>query len=476
MDSRDFSENLLEASSYAVFIHNFREIINVNQTFLDLFGYKDKESVVGKKAIEMLVFHEDVKLVDEARERVKEGGPFFIPTIRLVKNDKSVFLAEAHIVTEVINEKLHLRVYARDITEAKYYESKLIESGKKYQTLFENSLDGIYKSTPDGRFVEVNTALVEMLGYSSAEELLAIDIKTDLYFDLKDRKIMPADVEDQYPLKRKDGSKIMVEDHSYYEYNDRGDIIFHHGILRDITSRLKEQKELENLLVLVEGQNDRLQNFAYIISHNIRSHSANLSSLAKFMKESKSEEEKESLISMLDNSAVKLEETIRNLNEVITLNQNLHGHWKLCNLKKEIEKSLEKLSQDIAENKVNVLLEVPPELEVRVVPSYLENILYNILTNAIRFRSKDVDSYIEIKEKNRKGYSVLEISDNGLGIDLKKNGNKLFRMYQKFHYNKDSRGFGLFLTKNQIESMNGKITVNSKPGEGSTFSIYFPVE
>ena len=466
-------ENLFEFSPYAIFIHDFKKITNVNHAFLELYGYADKDEIIGEPALESVVFPEDIKMVKKARKERKEGVPFFIPSVRLLKKDGSFFYAEAHASTFVFDGKQHLQISTRDITEAKKAEETLLESERKHRTLFQNSLDGIYKSTPAGRFVDVNPALVKMLGYDSEKELKSIDIKTQLYFKEEDRKIMASNIDDQYPLKRKDGSKIWVEDHAYYEYDDNGDILYHHGILRDVTEKIAEREKLQDLLAVTEDQNQRLQNFAHIISHNIRSHSANMSSLVRFLEESKSGKEKDELFEMLKTSTVKLNETIQNLNEIITVNQNLKKPKELRSLKKEIGNTLKVLSGDIIENEIMLSVDVDPKIKVNVIPAYLDSILLNVISNAIKYRSEDITSTIAIDASKQDEFIVLNIVDNGIGIDLEKHKGKLFRMYETFHSNKDSRGFGLYITKNQIEAMNGKIEVESELGKGSIFKIYF---
>lgn len=137
-------------------------------------------------------------------------------------------------------------------------ESHLLESEKIYLNLVERLPDGVYKSTHSGKFVEVNPAMVKMLGYSSKEELMAIDIKTELYFQPEDRESLVLQEKYQemgiFRLKRKDGSTLWVEDHGWYNLGENGEILFHEGIMRDITERknseelLKESEERFKLL------------------------------------------------------------------------------------------------------------------------------------------------------------------------------------------------------------------------------------
>ncbi len=96
-----------------------------------------------------------------------------------------------------------------------------------------------------------------------------------------------------------------------------------------------------------------------------------------------------------------------------------------------------------------------------------------MITNAIKYSSPDRAPVIQLSTEKIPGFIVLSVKDNGLGIDLEKFGERLFGMYVTFHKHKDARGFGLYITKNQVEAMDGRIEVESKPGEGSTFKIYF---
>lgn len=123
-------------------------------------------------------------------------------------------------------------------------------SEKSYQALIEKWPDGVYKSTHGGRFIEVNDAMVKMLGYDSKQELLNIDIKTELYFQPEDRESITLleKYEEMgiFRLKKKDGSEIWVEDHGWYILGDNEEILFHEGIMRDITERRMAEEILKD--------------------------------------------------------------------------------------------------------------------------------------------------------------------------------------------------------------------------------------
>ncbi len=127
-------------------------------------------------------------------------------------------------------------------------ENALKKSEELYRNLVERMPDGVYKSTHEGKFVEVNPAMVQILGYEDKDDLLSIDIKSTIYINPSDRdeinEMLHPEELGEYPLRKKDGSVIWVEDHGWFIYDDKGNIIFHEGILRDVTSRRKVQEEL----------------------------------------------------------------------------------------------------------------------------------------------------------------------------------------------------------------------------------------
>jgi len=104
---------------------------------------------------------------------------------------------------------------------------------------------------------------------------------------------------------------------------------------------------------------------------------------------------------------------------------------------------------------------------------YLESIFYNMISNALKYSKADVPPQINITSAVKEGHVALTFSDNGLGIDLKRHGAKIFKLNHTFHSGYDSKGVGLFMTKTQIETFGGNISVESEPGIGTTFTIVF---
>jgi signal transduction histidine kinase len=248
-----------------------------------------------------------------------------------------------------------------------------------------------------------------------------------------------------------------------------------YGVVYDITDQKKSELELQNLLNITREQNKRLQNFAYIVSHNIRSHSANIVGLMEVYKDAVDHEDKDLFFKMMGTSTDKLSETIDNLNEIITIQADNEKEKRGVNLKLEIEKTCGAINSIILQTNAQVENHVEEHLSIQTVPSYLESILLNLLSNSIKYRSPGRQCIVNITAQVAGKYVVLSIQDNGVGIDLERYGSKLFGMYKTFHNNKDARGIGLFITKNQIEAMNGRIEVQSQVNEGSVFKVFLPM-
>ena len=138
-----------------------------------------------------------------------------------------------------------------------------------------------------------------------------------------------------------------------------------------------------------------------------------------------------------------------------------------------IRKAIGVLNEQIHLKNANIINTVANDVIINYNPAYMESILLNLLSNAIKYAHPERDPIIFISSKYEKNKLVLLISDNGIGIDLKKNGDKIFGLYKTFAGNPDARGLGLFITRNQIEFMSGKITVESELGLGTTFKVYF---
>ncbi|MEB0280479.1 ATP-binding protein [Mucilaginibacter sp. 10B2] len=242
----------------------------------------------------------------------------------------------------------------------------------------------------------------------------------------------------------------------------------------DITSLVLGQEELEELVGVTSDQNKRLVNFTYIISHNIRSHVANIIGIINLNEADEKDIDDKTALKLIKASINSLDDVIHSLNEIISIQSNTNLVLKVINVQFEIDrivKSIQILIRN-AETTINYLFN--PEQQLNTNPTYFESILLNLITNAIKYKSPTLPLIININLFVEGNFKILTFNDNGLGIDLKKHYGQLFGMYNTFHGNKDAKGLGLFIIKTQIEALRGRIEVKSQLGEGTTFKVFFP--
>jgi len=267
--------------------------------------------------------------------------------------------------------------------------------------------------------------------------------------------------------------KIWVRATGKPVYNIDKEIIGIRGVFQDIDDEKSKILALQKTSDIIASQNSRLFNFAHIVSHNLRSHTSNLTLITELIDSMETLEEKLEMMGNIKKISESLNTTINHLNDVVTIQTQTHQNKVEVSFEDTLNYVKKSIGEYISVSKTKFIVDFSELPSLEYIPAYLESILLNLVTNAIKYKHASRDPEITIKTyiKNKKKY--LEIQDNGIGIDMNKYGNKLFGMYQTFHFNKDAVGIGLFITKNQIESLNGHIHVDSEVDKGSIFKIKF---
>nr|WP_294944002.1 HAMP domain-containing sensor histidine kinase [uncultured Mucilaginibacter sp.] len=229
---------------------------------------------------------------------------------------------------------------------------------------------------------------------------------------------------------------------------------------------------LNRSLELTTQHNQQLKNFTHILSHNIRNHASNIALVSSLVDTDTLDGGNAELFEKLNNVSRALNNTLEDLSHAIKIKESVIKPTTV-DFKTVTDEVLKIFESDLALN--NAKLETDFEVAQVYFPRiYLESIIINLISNTIKYQS--VDRTLKVKLKtyiNNDFRTVLECSDNGLGIDLKLHGNKIFGLYKTFHDRKDAHGVGLFLVKTQIESQGGEIEVQSTPDNGATFKIIF---
>ena len=458
------------------------KIIDVNARCLKLYKVKTKEELI--IGLSQFIDEKSISSITTQLIAITQGKKKLIRDT-IIKNSEGEY-RDINLRWSVIRgyEKTFERIIVstEDITDRKSSENIILKSKQRTESLI-NTIDGIVwecdiKSL---NFNFISQKVENILGYTPDEWLGSPTFWSDhIYFEDKEWvqnycKIKINDNSDhdfEYRMVNKNGSIVWLRDIVNVIY-ENGIPIRLRGIMIDITKTKEAEKDLNAAFNLVTEQNKRLHNFSYIVSHNLRSHTSNIASIVALIESSETEEEREEMMGLLKTVSSSLNETMIHLNEVTNIRTNIGLVSEPLNLEKYITRVKNILADQITSKGVTILTAIPADTMINYNPAYLESILYNIISNSIRFRHPARKPIIKINFVIENDMKVLQISDNGIGIDLVKNADKIFGMYKTFTNNSDSKGIGLFITKNQIDAMGGNITVESELNVGTTFKIYF---
>lgn len=457
------------------------KIIDVNYECLKLHKVKDKPTLM-----ENLTQLIDSGSFDEVKKQlvaISQNAKQFSIDSR-IKNMLGEY-RDINLRWSVIQgyEESYERVIlsTEDITERKASEKIIINSQKNIKSLID-TIDGIVWEfdIPTAALTFISKKVEKILGYSVKEYLSCPTFWEDHIYSEDKKWVL------EYSASLNE--KGINHDYEYRMLNKKGEIVWirdiinfvfendvpvsSRGIMIDITKTKQAENDLSSSLDLVTEQNKRLLNFSYIVSHNLRSHSSNIESITSLIEFSESEEETLEMVQLLKKVTQSLNDTMHNLNEVVNIKANINIVSEPLNLRQYSEEAIAILTEQIAIKDVQIINNIASDVVVVYNPAYMQSIFLNLISNAIRYSHSDRKPEITIDFYTEKDKKVLQISDNGIGIDLNKNRDKIFGMYKTFSTNSDSKGIGLFITKNQIDAMGGSIYVESEPNIGTTFKIY----
>lgn len=378
----------------------------------------------------------------------------------------------------------------------------LYRVSQELKAIFDSTQVSIIVADVSGNITHFNKGAERMLGYKAAEILhqhtpMLVHLEEEIIqygkelsekyqkdirgFEVFTKNALHHQTESkQWTYVRKDGTNLQVQLVVSAIFDSQNKAVGFLGIATDINELIKAKEELyeskETLEILANKltkQNGQLLSFAHIISHNLRSPVSNLNSLLFLHEESQDLAEKALLFSKFKIVIHHLSETLNELIETLKIQEDTEIEKEEITFVLLFEKIQETFAGTLLETKAQVTADFG-RLPAIIYPKvYLESILLNLFSNALKYRSPERIPTIHLQTDCIDGNEILTISDNGLGIDMQKHGHKLFGLRKTFHRHAEAKGLGLFITKTQIEAMGGSISVESEENKGSTFKIIF---
>ncbi|MDP2993005.1 MAG: PAS domain S-box protein [Deltaproteobacteria bacterium] len=376
-----------------------------------------------------------------------------------------------------------------DISARKRAEEALLESEKKYRALFEESKDVVFISTPEGKFLDINPAGIDLFGYCSKEELLKVSIAKDLYFNPENREIYQRRLEQngfvkdyEIDMKRKDGEKLVVLVTSTAVRDEKGAVVAYRGMIRDVT----EHKKLEQQLLHAQKM-EAVGQLAGGVAHdfnNILTVTIGCGNLLKMKME-----EDDPLKTYVDQILTSSERAASLTQSLLAFSRKQILNPQPVKINK-IVKSVEKLLLRVIGEDIHIQLKTmvtDKDLTVMADSGQIEQVLMNLATNARDAMPKGglliietelvklSNEYIKTHVYGKPGiYALVSVTDTGLGMDEKTKG----KIFEPFFTTKEvgkGTGLGLATVYGIIKQHSGYIDVYSELGKGTTFKIYLPV-
>jgi PAS domain S-box-containing protein len=402
------------------------------------------------------------------RVKDRNGSVRYINSEWLIKHDDQ-------------KQAVRITGFNQDITEIKIAEQSLKKSEANLRTIFDNTEISYLFLDSDFNIVSFNQPALELSKIHLSRGLAEGANFTDYLPEDKNsriqkryRKVLNGDqfnLDITLPNQNDSPSWYKMQ---VLPVSDIGNKI--HGLIitmTDITEQKKSEIHRNKITTELIQRNKELEQFTYIISHNLRVPVANILGLSDALNDiNLKPAEMTEIARALHNSTGKLDDVILDLNHILQVKKKLSEKRETINFSDLVSDILSTYG-DLEEQKIEIRTDFNSVNEVIFLKSYLYSIFYNLISNSIKYRRPEILSIIEIKSENTSNGIRLTFRDNGRGLNLEKIRNHLFGLYKRFHNDIKGKGMGLFMVKAQVEALGGKISVSSEVNSGTEFIIEF---
>ncbi len=390
--------------------------------------------------------------------------------------DEGPFFAEERSLINTIASTIE--VFFNRAAQRRELES----SEARFRTAFEDSAIGMALVSLQGKWMMVNGALYKMLGYTN-DELLACGFQDithpdDLGADVTALHEMRAGKRDLYRTEKrfihKDGTTVWINLNVALLRDKKGFPLYNVAQIENITERKHLEQERRQIIADLVQHNKDITEFTQIVSHNLRGPLSTILGLCQVINDRKEELDAEYVTNGLLVNAEKLDKVVRELNTALSIKGSFTGQVKNVLLSDIIEEVKTKLEEGIKAVSPEMVDDFDRGFEIRTVSSLFTDLMSNIFSNCLLYRHPDRKCRVVISARKTNSEVIISIADNGIGINMKLYGDKLFGLNKRFHNIGNGTGLGLFMSKAMVEVLNGSIGLESEVGVGTTVTIRLP--
>lgn len=454
-----------------------------NQAMLEAMG--KGPDVIGRRYAEVLPELENQAVFDQLTQVFTSGQPLHLRNQQLEVVMDGVPQTFYYNYSFTPLRDTQDQVYgilntAADVTDLVVARRRAEEAAAELRQLAAHAPAFLFRTDPAGRFTYVNDALFEWSGLNRAalaslDEAWSIVHPAD--FPALQASFGAALAADQpwesapYRIRRRDGQYRWSITRTQPYLGPDGTVAGHSGINLEIHEQMELQRQLQRT-------NADLDNFIYTASHDLKAPIANIEGLLLALEHELPAEGRvgqvPQMLALMQSAVERFKRTITHLTDISRL-QKEHSQASeqvlLATVIKEVQLDLTPLLQ---QTQARLEVDLPADLTLTFSEKNLRSVVYNLLSNALKYRHPDRVPAVRIRCWPQEGYQVLEVQDNGLGLDLTQGQERLFAMFQRLHTHVEGTGIGLYMVKKMVENAGGRIEVQSQLGQGSTFRVYFP--
>ncbi|PJJ54426.1 PAS domain-containing sensor histidine kinase [Hymenobacter chitinivorans] len=283
---------------------------------------------------------------------------------------------------------------------------------------------------------------------------------------------------DTFPLRSHDGEYRWFLSRAQPIRNAQGAIVRWIGTNTDVTETQRVQQQLKQQNNELRRINEDLDNFVYTASHDLKQPINNMAGIFEELTRTAYFRDPDAikLIAMFERALHQIYDTIYNLSELVQVQKLRHElPTETVQLEALTREVLSSIGEQLANVRAIVTTDFDPAPAVEFVRPNLQSVLYNLISNALKYATPKRTPRIHISSTRADDHVVIAVRDNGLGIDMERYGNQLFQMFRRFHDHVAGSGMGLYLVNRIVQSYGGRIEVTSELGKGSTFRIHIPL-
>jgi PAS domain S-box-containing protein len=485
------TEQLAHIGSFEVEIKT--DLVKWSDECYRIMGYDVNEIVPSLQVFLSRIHPEDLNYVTENIQKTLDYSDSLNIEYRIKLNDGSVRFIRSEFLLDRNDENRSVTIHGfiQDITEIRFAEEGRRKIEKELQATYERLLFHI-ENSPLG-FIEWDGETMVKSWSKRAEEVFGWSEKE--FIDSNKSGFSQVYEEDLPQLRKvteeltngtvkrnttqhrnytKDGRVIWCEWFNSALKDENEKVITIMSLVQDISERKNAEMERSKITDDLVARNKELEQFTYIVSHNLRAPVSNILGFSDVIQNlDLNEEQKLKAMDGLVNATKKLDAVIADLNYILQRKKEAQENKVMIQFYKILEDVKIAIEDMIKEKDVVIKTDFSQVDRINTLKSYMHSIFYNLISNSIKYRQPEMPLIIEITSESEQDKIILRFKDNGMGINLEKKGDQVFGLYKRFHTHVEGKGIGLFMVKSQVEAINGKISVESEENRGTEFKIEF---